>query len=827
MGTVPVPSPAEELVLIDRELAQLEARRSWLLARRAWLVSVSTARSPWVAAAPGPKDPGPVREASVWGVRTVLLTLGGVLLVIAALAFTLVSWGSLGIGGRAAVLTAVTVAALAVPVTLVRRGLGATAETVAALALVLTVLDALALYLVAEPWAWGGTGYAAVAAALLCAVWAGYGAALAGLRVPLPSAVVAGQLPVLLGVLAADGDASAVAWALLVTGAADAALAVTVRPVRVRVAAWVAAGVTGGGAVLTGASVSVAAGGVEPAALLAAGAVLWLAVAWRVGGVAARACAVVAGLVAVAAWGGLLREVLPGEWAAVGHLACAVALIAAVGVGPGARVVPVAVRRGLAWASSGVLGLGLLGAVPWLLGALVVRVPELWSGVAPSGSGGPWPAVVAVLLVAGVLLSASVVGARAGGPKGWGCAVAARCGALGLGALTGFVLPVAAGSPYGVMLGAQSLVTAALLAVAVRPGVVVVGLPEAPGTAGTGTGAGRAAAAGTGAGCAVAAASALVALGLATETATLSVLGVLGVLFTGAAVSAGGERGWLRAGSACAAVLAWAGFVGAGAVAAGRPAHGVALALLVVPGATALLGMGVPPARAPSKARGRFRLGPAGAPVELTGAAVGVVSVGLAVARPAVLALVLGLCGVLAAGTALRVERRRVAGPVAAALFLAATWVRLAVWEVAVPEAYALPVAVPALVVGALRVRRDPAVGSWSAYGPGLGAGLLPSLWAAWGDPGWVRPLLLGLVALGVTLAGARLRLRAPLVLGGAVLALVASHELAPYVAQVVGVLPRWLPPALAGVLLLAVGATYERRMRDVRRMREAVGRMR
>ena len=54
----------------------------------------------------------------------------------------------------------------------------------------------------------------------------------------------------------------------------------------------------------------------------------------------------------------------------------------------------------------------------------------------------------------------------------------------------------------------------------------------------------------------------------------------------------------------------------------------------------------------------------------------------------------------------------------------------------------------------------------------------------------------------------------------------VALHELTPYVVQVVDALPRWLPPALAGLLLIAVGATYEKRLRDARRLREALGRL-
>ncbi|MET7443009.1 hypothetical protein ABZS63_39110, partial [Streptomyces sp. NPDC005568] len=152
--------------------------------------------------------------------------------------------------------------------------------------------------------------------------------------------------------------------------------------------------------------------------------------------------------------------------------------------------------------------------------------------------------------------------------------------------------------------------------------------------------------------------------------------------------------------------------------------------------------------------------------------------------------------------------------------------VRLASWDVGSPEAYTVPVTVPALILGAVRRRKDAGVSSWTAYGAGLSATLVPSLAAAWADAHWLRPLLLGAAALALTLLGARHRLRAPLVLGGAVLVLDALHELAPYIAQVADALPRWVLPALAGLVLLALGATYERRIRDARRVREVLGRM-
>ncbi|WP_236245494.1 hypothetical protein [Streptomyces sp. CC210A] len=118
--------------------------------------------------------------------------------------------------------------------------------------------------------------------------------------------------------------------------------------------------------------------------------------------------------------------------------------------------------------------------------------------------------------------------------------VAARCGALGLGALVVCALPVAAGLPYAAVPAVQLLVVAALLGAAVRPGPVVAGL----------SGAADAAVAAVGFGGAVAAASTVAVQGLVTEAATLAVLGSLAALFAGAS-AVGGARPWLRASSAC------------------------------------------------------------------------------------------------------------------------------------------------------------------------------------------------------------------------------------------------------------------------------------
>ncbi|MEV5677543.1 hypothetical protein AB0L80_35425 [Streptomyces sp. NPDC052069] len=834
-----VPPPAEELALLDRELAQLDIRRGRLLHRRAWLLSAlqqpvhaPTARQS--ASGIRPWGPPPASGPGAWGApagsaarpwaappvaaprsaQNVLLTLGGLLLAIAAVAFTLVSWGTMGIGGRSAVLSTVTLLALGTPAILLNRKLSATAEALGALALVLTVLDAYAVHAVAAPDT-DGLGFTAAASAVLASAWAVYGLALGRLRLPLPAAVAMAQWPLFLWAWAAGAPALVFGWALLVTALLDGAIALWARGPAVRVTACAGAAVTGLGALLVALAESLSAGGpldaVAPGALLLAGAAVALAWAWRAPAGFATVAGAAAGLAAVAAVGGVLRAAVPPQWTVVGYLLCGAALLAVV-----RTRLPRAAGRGVLVASGAVVGGALVWALPpvaaVLMGPLSL-VSDVWQG-APDGfrealgASVPWSrmsaapvvlALVAALLGAAHRWWAAVV--RAAGPlvspgdpvRG---AAGAGATALGWGAL--LVAAAALDVPYPVALALESVLVAVALLVAVR------------GPAGAGGGPSGVAVTALVASLAGSASAGL--LSLASEVATYAVFGLLAVLFAGAAVRARAvvEQTLF----ACAAVV-WGIVLTAGAGASLElPGYRAAPLMLVVPAVTVLLGA-------------RLRRHPVALPVELTGAVGAVIAVGLAVPDARFLALVLALCAVLAAGTAVRPERRPVAGYVAAALFLAATWVRLAAWEVSDPEAYTLPVTVPALVVGVLRRRRDPAASSWTAYGAGLAATLVPSLCAAWADTGWVRPLLLGVAALVITLLGARFRLQAVLLLGGAVLALVALHELAPYVVQAVGALPRWLPPALAGALLLVVGATYEQRKRDARRLKDALGRMR
>jgi hypothetical protein len=150
----------------------------------------------------------------------------------------------------------------------------------------------------------------------------------------------------------------------------------------------------------------------------------------------------------------------------------------------------------------------------------------------------------------------------------------------------------------------------------------------------------------------------------------------------------------------------------------------------------------------------------------------------------------------------------------------------LAGYAPAAPEPWTLPAAALVLCFGWLAQRRSPTLASWSAFGPGLAIALVPSLAAAWMGHGALRPLLLGLAAAAIAVAGARARLQAPVVLGALVAVLDGGRQVAPAVARLIGTLPNWVPVAVIGAVLIWAGGTYEARLRDLRKFGRAVGGM-
>lgn len=196
----------------------------------------------------------------------------------------------------------------------------------------------------------------------------------------------------------------------------------------------------------------------------------------------------------------------------------------------------------------------------------------------------------------------------------------------------------------------------------------------------------------------------------------------------------------------------------------------------------------------------------------------------LAAAEPlAVLALWLLTAGALCSASALMHPSRRPLAVAGSVLMLLAVWARLADQHVSIPEAYTLPLAAALLAVGLVQLRRRPETTSLQALMPGLALALLPSLVLCLGDPASLRALLLGAGCLVLVLGGAVARWSAPVITGAATGAILVLRELGPYA----HVVPQWIWIGLAGVLLTVAGITWERQLRDLRAAVGMIGRLR
>lgn len=202
---------------------------------------------------------------------------------------------------------------------------------------------------------------------------------------------------------------------------------------------------------------------------------------------------------------------------------------------------------------------------------------------------------------------------------------------------------------------------------------------------------------------------------------------------------------------------------------------------------------------------------------EISSAVAMLVAAGVATAaadRPQTwLAVHLTVAGAVVVISSLVNRDRRLLGWLGGALLAAATWVRLEEIGVNEPEPYTLPTALALLVVGLLHLRRRPDTSTYTALMPGLALALVPSLLWALTDPVSLRALLVGLGCLALVLVGVQLKWSAPLVAGATAGGLLVLREAAPYAGSV----PQWATIGLAGALLLVLGVTWERRLREVR----------
>ena len=740
---------------------------------------------------------------SAASVPTILLGLGAVCLLVAAVVFLVVSWSVLGVGGRTATLVGLTGVVGGVAVVVARRGLRAAAESLGVVALGLLAFDLAGardsgwlgdlghpgfllllgsiLALLGGTVAWAarrtpvgvlvGVEVIAVLAAasavagLVSGDWTSRSASLTFAVLAAAAATFAARRLALRCLTAGLGLVTGIVWVALAGHALDRALgSPTMRELWLGLEAWpmvIAAVLVLAVSTLSALPLPVRTLAVLGGELMLAAAAL---VPFTQGSLTGLTLAVLVLLVV----GSALAEVTSGHWAAGSALALTPAALWTAGVG----------AAQLASAIERLVEAGLLGV--WR-GSLVGRLPE-----AALAHPRPWllPLLAVALLVVGVVLARVFwVADRLLSPAAGLPLVAIWLVGSVAAALASYPVPV------WLVLGVLLLAAVVLTTAALRTGQVTALLAGSVLLAGG------------------------VSLSLYDDGLTALAAGTALVLATATLWS--WRHPWIGrvAGAVAAAVLT--GSVWTWGALAGVPPTRGALAATLLLGA---LGIGVPLVLA-ATGRGspgllrRFPGFEVGALLSGSVVACAAVASTARTAAPTWTAVYLTAAGVLVTALALvRVDRRGV-GWLGGSLLVAATWVRL--WEtgVEIPEAYTLPSATALLVIGTLHLRRRPDSSTMSALAAGLALATVPTLFWVLEHAAGLRALLLGLGALVLVILGARLRWTAPLVFGSAVGALVVLRHLVPAADAV----PQWTLIASAGLMLVSMGITWERRVQEAR----------
>ncbi|MFC8846194.1 MULTISPECIES: SCO7613 C-terminal domain-containing membrane protein [unclassified Micromonospora] len=208
------------------------------------------------------------------------------------------------------------------------------------------------------------------------------------------------------------------------------------------------------------------------------------------------------------------------------------------------------------------------------------------------------------------------------------------------------------------------------------------------------------------------------------------------------------------------------------------------------------------------------------ATVEWSGFAAALIALALAFDSPRHIAALLAAWGAVLGVAAARPGRRPVERRILfwAVVFceIVAWWILMRVADVALPEAYTLPFAALALLVGVLELRHRPELSSWVAYGPAMVAAFVPTLAIVLAtDSSMLRQVLLLLGAVAVLIFGTTSQQQAPVIVGATVTAIAAVHALFS--------LGPWLVLIPVGLVLLILGASNERRRRAQDRLQTAL----
>jgi hypothetical protein len=143
--------------------------------------------------------------------------------------------------------------------------------------------------------------------------------------------------------------------------------------------------------------------------------------------------------------------------------------------------------------------------------------------------------------------------------------------------------------------------------------------------------------------------------------------------------------------------------------------------------------------------------------------------------------------------------------------------VTLNLHNVTTPEAHVATPAALMLALGAATLYRNRQASSVVLV-PGLALALLPTFALAMNDDHGRQAVAL-VAATVVICLGAELRLATPLAVGAGMIGLLSLRVVGPQLAQ----MPHWIAWAAAGTILLTLGATWEARLEDVRRIRGAL----
>ncbi len=770
----------------------------------------TTPHHPWISSdgSPPPSGPpsgGPVRperSRPPVGLQNLLLGLGTALVAISVVVFTAVNWSQLDASVQGLILVALTAVAGAAATVAARRQMPSTSEALGTVAVLLGLADVHAFRVglapAADPWLFwaGGLGVVTLLAATLGRV--------STIRAPQIAAGVLAQVPLLCILRSVETSVSFAQ--LAVVGQAFGVLVAADRLkgpqwARRAASAWAlslallftAATVLDSliGEVFADADPHRGATGI----CLAAAAALALFAAWlraeSVGIRLAALCGATAlGLGAV--WFASMEQTSFGT--SVGLVALAASLVLLLG-----RRVPKEWGEVPA-VTAGVIGAGsvlpVAGAMASMLVAASTVSADAWMR---SGS-----QVAADLQLAeatsyastglGLQLAAIVIAVRALGRRGSQVALATSAAVV---ALIGLVL-----SPLLLPFTITATVLIALAAVVVGVVAAVVVDARHPATAVAVGFAGMA--------YAWATPWSLATPGLTFATLTVGIVGAATVALVarrdGSVPTAVGAAVWVGAATPLfAGLVAWDAGV---SVAMSWAIAATTAAVLSIVGVILLDPKGT--AKGVSAAMCRA--------VEVTaltgyaGALLGVI----AHAAPGAASVALA-AGVLGFGLHAMRPGRLLAGLAAAIELLALIWLQLGQADVTTVEAYTLPLALVLLAVGAIGARLDRSgggePGSWITYGPALVVGLAPTVWLAFTETGSLRPLA-GLVAGAfVLIGGVTWGKRALVDVGTVTVVALGLQQIAP----VVGEIPNWATIGATGVVLIAVGATFEQRRRDLK----------